>query len=140
MKKILKILIKNFFIIKNIKNNNNTESSSDNKDPFLLNNINNILLDDDENKPSMKSEPLRTIIYKNSNISPDNLGVIDNNDGGNYLYLSIIYLNFNNFNHHRNRRYQTVNKLLQKAQLMSMITIKNNLGKILLLMTMKLSV
>ena len=71
----------------------------------------------------MKNEPLRNIICNHNNIAPDNLEIIDNNGGGNCLYLAISY------HHHRNIRYLIANKLIQKAQEMPMVTINNNLGE-----------
>jgi len=77
----------------------------------------------------MKNETLRNIIFNHNNIAPDNLEIIDNNGGSNYLYLAISYHIYNNYNHHRNIRYLIANKLIQKAQEMPMVTINNNLGE-----------
>ena len=54
---------------------------------------------------------------------------MDNNGGGNCLYLAISYHIYNNYNHHRNIRYLIANKLIQKAQEIPMVTINNNLGE-----------
>ena len=77
----------------------------------------------------MKNEPLRNIICNHNRIVPGNLKIIDNNGGGNYLYLTISYHIYNNYNHYRNIRYLIANKLIQKSQEMPMITINNNLGE-----------
>ena len=108
---------------------NDSDFSSSSKDPEERNNSNNSLVIDNEYKPSMKNEPLRNIICNHNNIVPDNLEIIDNNGGGNCLYLAISYHIYNNYNHHRNIRYLIANKLIQKAQKMPMVTINNNLGE-----------
>ena len=77
----------------------------------------------------MKNEPLRNIICNHNNIVPDNLEIIDNNGGGNYLYLAISYHIYNNYNHQRNIRYLIANKLIQKPQEMPMVTININLNE-----------
>ena len=75
------------------------------------------------------NQPLRNIICNHNNIAPDNLEIIDNNGGGNCLYLAINYHIYNSYNHHTNIRYLIANKLIQKAQEMPMVTINNNLGE-----------
>ena len=107
----------------------NSDSSSRSKDLEEGNNSNNSSVVEDEYKPSMKNEPLRNIICHHNRIAPDNLEIIDNNGRSNCLYLAISYHIYNNYNHHRNIRYLIVNKLIQKAQGMPMITINNNLGE-----------
>ena len=82
----------------------------------------------------MKNEPLRNIICNHNYIAPDNLEIIDNNGGGNCLYLAISYHIYNNYNHHRKIRYLIANKLIQKAQEMPMVTINNNLGENILIL------
>ena len=77
----------------------------------------------------MKNEPLRNIICNHNNITPDNLEIIDNNGGGNFLYLAISYHIYNNYNHHRYIKYLIAKKLTEKAREMPMVTINNNLGQ-----------
>lgn len=108
-----------------IKKNKKSNSSSSSSDSDNNNNKNLSFYNDDKYNPSRINDILRRVIANHYNLAPDTLNLIENSADGNYLYYSISFHCFNNFNHQREIPKIIANKLNGRS--FPMVTITNNL-------------